>query len=164
MTLQKATLLHIPIIEELARKVWPIAYAEILSREQLEYMLSMFYSEEALQEQLEEKKHVFYLVQNNSGDYFGFVSYELNCEPNKTKIHKIYVLPETQGLGLGKLLFEKVREEALKANQKVIFLNVNKYNKAQYFYNKLGFKIVKEEVIDIGRGYVMDDYVMEVSI
>jgi hypothetical protein len=42
-----------------------------------------------------------------------------------------------------------------------VFLNVNKYNKAQYFYSKLGFAIIKEEVIDIGNDYVMDDYVME---
>ncbi len=163
MQLVKANSNHLSIIEQLARKIWPVAYAEILSAEQLEYMLSMFYSEEALLAQLE-KGHVFYLVQNNSGDYLGFVSYELNCEPNKTKIHKIYVLPETQGLGLGKLLFEKVREEALKNNQEAIFLNVNKYNNAQHFYTKLNFEIVKEEVIDIGRGYVMDDYVMEVKL
>ncbi|MBD3724469.1 MAG: GNAT family N-acetyltransferase [Flavobacteriaceae bacterium] len=163
MQLVKANSNHLNIIEQLARKIWPVAYAEILSAKQLEYMLSIFYSEEALLSQLE-KGHVFYLVQNNSGDYLGFVSYELNCEPHKTKIHKIYVSPETQGLGLGKLLFEKVKEEALKNNQKAIFLNVNKYNKAQYFYTKLDFKIVKEEVIDIGRGYVMDDYVMEVKL
>ena len=76
----------------------------------------------------------------------------------------ITVLPETQGKGVGKLLFEKVKEEALKEKQQVIYLNVNKYNKAQQFYAKLGFKTVKEEVIDIGLGYVMDDYVMEVKI
>jgi hypothetical protein len=40
-------------------------------------------------------------------------------------------------------------------------LNVNKYNSAQDFYKKLGFCIDYEEVIDIGNGYVMDDYVME---
>ncbi|MVO09240.1 GNAT family N-acetyltransferase [Flavobacterium sp. TP390] len=154
---------QLSIVKDLAYAIWPVAYAEILSQEQLEYMLSMFYSEEALAAQLE-KGHVFYLVQNNSGDYLGFVSYELNCEPDKTKIHKIYVLPETQGLGLGKLLFEKVKEEALKANQKAIFLNVNKYNQAKFFYEKLGLKIVKEEVIDIGRNYVMDDYVMELAL
>ena len=163
MKLIKANSNLLSIIEQLARKIWPVAYANILSQEQLEYMLIMFYSEQALISQLE-KGHVFYLVQNDLGDYLGFVSYEINCEPNKTKIHKIYVLPQTQGIGLGKLLFEKVREEALKANQKAIFLNVNKYNNAQHFYNKLDFKIVKEEVIDIGRGYVMDDYVMEVKI
>ncbi|BCY28452.1 GNAT family N-acetyltransferase [Flavobacterium okayamense] len=163
MQLIKVDSSHLNIIEQLARKIWPVAYAEILSQEQLDYMLDMFYSEEALLAQLE-KGHVFYLVKNTSGDYLGFVSFELNCEPHKTKIHKIYVLPETQGLGLGKLLFEKVREEALKANQEAIFLNVNKYNNAQHFYTKLNFEIVKEEVIDIGHGYVMDDYVMEVKL
>ena len=163
MHLVKANTSHIATIEKLARVIWPVAYVEILSQEQLDYMLDMFYSEEALTAQLE-KGHVFYLVQNNSSDYLGFVSYELNCEPHKTKIHKIYVLPETQGLGLGKLLFEKVREQALKNNQEAIFLNVNKYNNAQHFYTKLNFEIVKEEVIDIGRGYVMDDYVMEVKL
>jgi ribosomal protein S18 acetylase RimI-like enzyme len=163
MNLIKVDSSHLSIIEQLARKIWPVAYFEILSKEQLDYMLDMFYSEEALLAQLE-IGHIFYLVQNNLGDFLGFVSYEINCEPNKTKVHKIYVLPETQGLGLGKLLYKKVRKEALKANQKAIFLNVNKYNNAQHFYTKLGFKIVKEEVIDIGRGYIMDDYVMEVKL
>jgi len=163
MNFVKADSKHISIIEDLAKKIWPVAYAEILSQDQLNYMLEMFYSEKPMLEQLE-KGHVFYLVQNTNGDYLGFVSYELNCEPHKTKIHKIYVLPERQGLGLGKLLFEKVREEALKNNQEAIFLNVNKYNNAQHFYTKLNFEIVKEEVIDIGRGYIMDDYVMEVKL
>ena len=43
---------------------------------------------------------------------------------------------------------------------KGVFLNVNKYNTAKLFYEKLGFKITKEEVIDIGNDYVMDDFVM----
>jgi ribosomal protein S18 acetylase RimI-like enzyme len=88
----------------------------------------------------------------------------LNSEPNKTKIHKIYVLPETQGAGLGRKFFEFVKENAKDKQQKAIFLNVNKYNKALYFYEKLGFSIVKEEVIAIGNNYVMDDFVMEIAI
>jgi ribosomal protein S18 acetylase RimI-like enzyme len=40
-------------------------------------------------------------------------------------------------------------------------LNVNRYNKARFFYEKLGFVIMKEEDIDIGSGYYMIDYVME---
>jgi ribosomal protein S18 acetylase RimI-like enzyme len=74
------------------------------------------------------------------------------------------VLPSEQGKGLGKLLIDKAIEIAIAQNQKAIFLNVNKYNKARFFYEKLGFTIVKDEVIDIGNGYVMDDYVMEVAI
>ena len=107
---------------------------------------------------------LFYLAQDDNDNYVGFVSYEINSEPNKTKIHKIYVLPETQGTGLGRQFFELVKDKAIEKNQKAIFLNVNKYNNAIHFYNKLGFIKVKDEVIDIGNGYVMDDYVMEVAI
>lgn len=152
------------IIKDLAYAIWPSAYGEILSPEQLTYMLGMFYSEMALKQQMEEKGHVFYLAKNVTGKYVGFVAYEINCEPHKTKIHKIYVLPETQGTGVGKLLFNLVVEEAKENNQKVVFLNVNKYNKAKDFYIKLGFTITKEEVIDIGNNYIMDDYVMEVVL
>jgi ribosomal protein S18 acetylase RimI-like enzyme len=163
MKLQKATFSQISTIEQLARAIWPIAYAEILSLEQLDYMLNMFYSEEALRSQMEQGQ-VFYLAFNDTDKAVGFVAYEVNCQPHKTKIHKIYVLLETQGSGVGKLLFEKVKEIALQNEQNAIFLNVNKYNTAQHFYTKLGFKVIKDEVIEIGRGYIMDDYVMEVEI
>lgn len=155
---------QLPIIKDLSYAIWPSAYGEILSKEQLKYMLEKFYAIEALEQLWDEAKHVFYIVVDNNDKPLGFVSYELNCKPNKTKIHRIYVLPETQGKGLGKKLLYHVKEKALENNQKAIYLNVNKYNNAKFFYKKLGFTIVKEEVIDIGNNYVMDDYVMEVNI
>jgi ribosomal protein S18 acetylase RimI-like enzyme len=164
MQLVLANSAHATIIKDLAYAIWPTAYSEILSLEQLTYMLGMFYSETALKQQMEEKGHIFYLAKNDTGKYVGFVAYEINCEPHKTKIHKIYVLPETQGTAVGKLLFNLVVEEAKENNQKAVFLNVNKYNKAKDFYTKFGFIITKEEVIDIGNNYIMDDYVMEVEI
>jgi diamine N-acetyltransferase len=154
---------QLQIVADLAKRIWPVAYATILSKEQLHYMLDRFYNLEALQKQLESGQ-VFYLAQNENQEFVGFVSYEINCEPNKTKIHKIYVLPETQGTGIGKQLLDLVKTKAQENQQTAIFLNVNKYNNAQNFYQKLGFTITKEEVIDIGKGYVMDDYVMEVLI
>ena len=151
------------IIINLTKKIWPVAYGEILTMAQLDYMIDKFYNETALLE-LIDKGHVFYLAQDDNNNYVGFVSYELNSEPNKTKIHKIYVLPETQGTGLGRHFFELVKEKSIENNQKSIFLNVNKQNHAIHFYTKLGFTKVKDEVIDIGEGYVMDDYVMELGI
>ncbi|WP_324069946.1 MAG: GNAT family N-acetyltransferase [Flavobacterium sp.] len=151
------------IIINLTKKIWPVAYGEILTMAQLDYMIDKFYNETALLE-LIDKGHVFYLAQDDNNNYVGFVSYELNSEPNKAKIHKIYVLPETQGIGLGRQFFELVKEKAIENNQKAIFLNVNKYNHAIHFYTKLGFTKVKDEVIDIGEGYVMDDYVMEIAV
>ncbi|UGS21724.1 GNAT family N-acetyltransferase [Flavobacterium cyclinae] len=163
MNLIKANSEDIPIIIDLTKKIWPVAYGEILSKAQLDYMIDKFYNEPALCE-LMQKGHIFYLAQDDKDNYVGFVSYEINSEPNKTKIHKIYVLPETQGIGLGRQFFELVKDKAIENNQEAIFLNVNKYNNAIHFYTKLGFTTVKDEVIDIGSGYVMDDYVMEVAI
>lgn len=163
MKIVKCDYTQLEVIKELAYAIWPYAYAEILSKEQLVYMLDRFYNPEALLKQAENGQQ-FYLAQNVQQEYVGFVSYEINCEPNKTKIHKIYVLPKTQGSGVGKQLFELVKSRAEENQQKAIFLNVNKYNKAQEFYLKLGFKITKEEVIDIGNNYIMDDYVMEVNL
>ena len=151
------------VVIDLTKKIWPVAYREILSKAQLDYMIDKFYNEPSLRE-LMQKGHVFYLAQDDKDNFVGFVSYEINSEPNKTKIHKIYVLPETQGTGLGRQFFDLVKEKAIENDQSAIFLNVNKYNKAIYFYTKLGFKKVKDEVIDIGNGYVMDDYVMEAHI
>ena len=154
---------QLPIVIELTKKIWPVAYGAILSKAQLDYMINRFYNESALS-QLMDKGHVFYLAQDENENFVGFLSFEINSAPHKTKIHKIYVLPETQGTGLGRQFFELVKHKAIENNQKAIFLNVNKYNNALHFYTKLGFSIVSDEVIDIGEGYVMDDYVMELGI
>ncbi len=163
MNLVKANISDLPIIINLTKKIWPVAYGKIISIAQLDYMIDKFYNETALRE-LIQKGHVFYLAQDDNGKDVGFVSYEINSKPNKTKIHKIYVLPETQGTGLGRQFFDLVKIKAIEQDQKAIFLNVNKFNHAIHFYTKLGFTKIKDEVIDIGEGYVMDDYVMEIQL
>lgn len=160
MKITEATKEQLPIIRDLAYKIWPSAYGEILSQEQLAYMLDKFYSLEALTEQLEERNHVFIVVEEE-GTFVGFASYEKNIEGHKTKIHKIYVLPSTQGKGFGVQLVNEIESRAKAANNDTLFLNVNRFNKAQYFYKKLGFEIAYEEDIEIGKGYLMEDFVME---
>lgn len=158
--LEKINKNQLPIIKDLAYTIWPSTYGEILSAEQLNYMLDNFYSVENLSNQMDAGQIFELLLDNNN--VVGFVAYEFNCkESDLLKIHKIYLLPETQGKGFGKFMVDEVIKIAKNNNQKGVFLNVNKYNKAQFFYNKLGFSISKEEVIDIGNNYVMDDYQME---
>ncbi|MCF6132890.1 GNAT family N-acetyltransferase [Flavobacterium wongokense] len=164
ITIQNNTDPNFSQIRAIAKEVWPIAYGAILSQEQLDYMMEMMYSVEALQTQFNEKGHHFILAIEEEAAV-GFASYEFNYnqEP-KTKIHKIYILSNQQGKGTGRILIDYITESARKNNQKALLLNVNKNNIAQHFYKKLGFDIVLDEVIDIGNGYVMDDYVMEKSI
>ena len=159
MKLEQINTTQLPIIKDLAYTIWPSTYGEILSKEQLNYMLDNFYSIESLESQMDNGQ-VFKLLFEDS-NVVGYLSYEFNCkETGLLKIHKIYLLPETQGKGYGKFMIDEVIKIAKENQQKGVFLNVNKYNKAKLFYEKLGFVITKDEVIDIGNDYVMDDFVM----
>lgn len=163
MTFSIATKEQFPIIRDLAFKIWPSAYRKILSKEQLNYMLDIIYSIESIEKQVA-KNHVFLLIKEND-DCLGFASYELNIDnSNKTKIQKLYVLPETQGKGIGRKAIDFIKQIASDANNKGLILNVNKYNKAKDFYLNYGFKIIDSVIIDIGNGYIMDDYVMELEL
>lgn len=153
---------QLQIIQELAFKIWPICYADIISKEQIDYMLTKFYNLQSL-ENLFELNHQFILISENDIP-LGFASFQNNAIENKTKLHKIYVLSEIKGTGLGKKLLDFIELEAKKNNQTHIFLNVNKKNDAIQFYKKTNFVIQFKEVISIGNNFVMDDFVMEKEI
>lgn len=151
------------IVRNIAQRTWPETFGEILSSAQIDYMLNMLYDLKKLEEQCAQG-HSF-LLADETGEKLGFIGFEINQELGKTKIHKIYILPSAQGKGIGKLLINAVKEIAQKNDQISLLLNVNKYNRgAIEFYEYLGFTIIKSEVIEIGNGYVMDDYVMELIL
>lgn len=150
-------------IQRMAEKTWPVAYAEILSPQQMRYMLDKMYSLSALKNQVAQE-HFFLLAKMNN-ENTGFASYELNYQnTGSTKLHKLYVLPEKQGKKTGKTLLLEVIKQAGEANQKSLLLNVNRNNSAVEFYKKLGFQVIFEEDIDIDNGYFMNDFVMELNL
>jgi GNAT superfamily N-acetyltransferase len=159
--ISQATIKDIKLIRQIAYRSWPATYGTILSKEQIEYMLILFYSDETLCENLNKKGHQFILV-HEDGCCIGFASYEHNyLDKNVTRLHKIYLVPEAQGKGAGKLLIDTVERLAMENLSVAISLNVNKFNKALSFYQKIGFKVVCEEDIELDFGYLMEDYVME---
>jgi ribosomal protein S18 acetylase RimI-like enzyme len=160
MKIRKASKDEISIIQEIAYKTWPDAYAEILSQEKITYMLDLMYSTEALKKQME-SGHIFLIINKNDTE-LGFVSFEVSCSNSTfTKIQKIYILPEAQGNGIGRLLINEVEKHCKTFGNTKLFLNVNRHNKAQFMYQKLGFEISKSEDVPIGNGFYMNDYVME---
>lgn len=162
MNIVVATKEQLVIVKNLAYKIWPNAYETILSKAQLDYMLEMIYSIDSLEKQFD-NGHIFLLIEDDQ-NFIGFASYEINCNnSNKTKLQKLYVLPEIQGKGIGKQVIDYIKEKVVLSNNLALFLNVNKFNKAKDFYQKYGFQIIKDEVIDIGNNYIMDDYVMEIK-
>jgi len=151
------------IIQDLACRIWPDTFKEILSPEQLTYMLNWMYSVETLQQQME-KGHRFFIIKENE-IALGFIGIEPNHpDSGQLKIHKLYILPDQQGKGLGKKLIEHTIFLANEYGLQELVLNVNRFNKAVAFYTHFGFKISNEENIDIGNGYLMEDYIMNYEL
>jgi len=161
-----ATASDIPLIQCIAEETWPVTFGEILSSEQIRYMLDWMYSSEMLQKHLTEEGHVFLLAWDSQQDRaVGFAGIQHAVKGQLTKIHKLYILPNQQGKGVGTKLIKSIQEMACAAQDEALYLNVNKYNiQAIKFYEYIGFKEIAQEVIDIGNGYVMDDFVLGMSL
>ena len=145
----------------LAQQIWPEAYGHILPPEQLQYMLNLFYTPDALRRQIQEEKQSFLLVEQGE-EPIGFAAWSPLEEPGVYQLNKLYVLPGIQGKGTGKAMLEFIYEAIRGA--RALRLHVNRHNKARYFYEKMGFTIIGEKDTDIGNNYQMNDYVMEMPL
>jgi ribosomal protein S18 acetylase RimI-like enzyme len=161
MKIYTATSNDIPAIQQIAHDTWPSAYGHILSQQQIDYMMELMYSIPSLQKQME-KGHVFFIAEVNDVPV-GFAS--VLAEGNNVyKLNKLYVSPATQKAGAGKALLYRVIEHAKAAKGQSIQLQVNRHNNAKDFYAKHGFTVIQEADFDIGNGFFMNDYVMELSL
>lgn len=161
LSIRIATEADTSLIREIATLTWPDTYGSIISQEQIDYMLQWMYSDETLQKQMREG-HRFYMAELDGTAYgFAGVSDEKNA---LFKLHKLYVIPTTQKTGAGKALLQQVIGFAKENGGRRLQLQVNRHNNARGFYEKQGFVIIGEQDFDIGNGYFMNDYVMELAL
>jgi len=158
MTIRKASSADASLIRDMAYEIWPETYSQILSKDQLEYMLGLFYNEQKLRTEIEQG--VEFILVYEDVQPAGFAAFS-KTEPEVYKLHKIYVLPSQQGKGTGRFIIDEVIKAIKQVGAMALQLNVNRNNNAKLFYEKLGFVVIREEDIDIGNGYFMNDYVME---
>lgn len=157
-TIRTATIADIQTIKYLAEATWEPTYKAILSKEQIDYMFGVIYSLEALQQQMQEGQTFLLLYQHDQP--LGFASYSLKDVSDKVyKLNKIYLLPQCQGEGLGKLLLMYAENEVRQLGGSILDLNVNRHNKAKLFYETCGYHVHQEEDIAIGP-YWMNDFIM----
>jgi GNAT superfamily N-acetyltransferase len=156
----RATEAGLPAISELAGVIWRACYPGIITMEQIDYMLARMYSLDVLRDEIR-SQGIRYDQLLVDGKLAGFASYGPTSEPGVMKLHKLYLLPEMQGLGLGSRLLQHVEREVRAGAGCRLILSVNKRNaKAITTYKRNGFVIVESVVTDIGNGFVMDDYIM----
>ena len=161
LDIRNASIKDIPLIQELTYQIWPQTYAPILSKEQIDYMLEMMYSDTSLQQQMVDGAR--FLIAYEDKVPVGFAAFQ-EIKPTLFKLHKIYVLGTRQGKGTGRFMINHIIEEIRKQGASTLQLQVNRHNKAKDFYELLGFTIIEEADFDIGNGYFMNDYVMEKKI
>lgn len=138
-------------ISKMAKNIWHEAYKEMISLEQIDYMLDKFLSVQAIKEQINDHYDYFILRSDKPAGFAAIMQKE-----NEIFISKLYVYKEYRGKGLTTTFINY-----LKTFEKPIYLTVNKTNlKAVLLYERLGFKITESVISDIGMGFVMDDYVL----
>tara|TARA_B110000902_G_scaffold134295_2_gene155763 strand:+ start:2501 stop:3013 length:513 start_codon:yes stop_codon:yes gene_type:complete len=144
----------------LAKQIWTQHYTPIIGIAQVDYMLAKFQNEAAISNQIEEG-YDYTLWQ--AKEPIGYLS--LLHQNDGLFISKIYLLLHERGKGYGKQMMDYAIAAAKAEKHKRIRLTVNKYNdKSIAAYEKLGFIKKNEVVFDIGKGYFMDDFEMELTI
>lgn len=148
-----------PRIEALAREIWREHYARILSEAQIDYMLEAMYAPSALANDAAHGVH-FELLEV-AGVAVGFIGYG-PVEAHVCKLHKLYLRAACRGQGYGQQALRHVERRALALGAHTLRLNVNKHNTlAQRAYERAGMRRAHAEVVAIGGGFVMDDYIYE---
>jgi ribosomal protein S18 acetylase RimI-like enzyme len=155
-----ATDADLAAVAELAGVIWRRHYPGIITREQIDYMLGIGYSHAALSRFIEEDGAGLDLARLGAR-LVGFAAYYRVNGGRELKLDKLYVLQDFQGHGVGSRLIVEVEAAARVLGCAALILQVNKNNKqAIRAYEKNGFAIREAVVVDIGRGFVMDDYIM----
>ncbi len=161
-TLRQAGTEDCLLIRRLAEEVFPQTYRDILSGEQISFMMEWMYSPESILRQMEDG-HV-YLLAYAGANPAGYASVEREGE-DLFHLQKIYVLPRFQGKRCGSFLFRGILGYVEKVHPAPcrVELNVNRSNKAVHFYERMGMKKVRSGDFPIGNGFYMNDYIMAID-
>jgi len=147
-------------VQRLANIVWRAHYPGIITLEQIDYMLERGYALDVLERFVGAPDRGLDLLLRDAQPS-AFSAWYVTDNPAFVKLDKLYVLPSCQRMGLGSRLIAHVAAAARALDATTLIVNVNKHNRqAIRAYEKHGFAIREAVVVDIGHGFVMDDYVM----
>ncbi len=149
----------IPLLRRLADETFRPTYRDMISPEQMEFMMEWMYSPESLHGQLT-GGHVFFIAEDAEGPC-GYVSVEQQGD-DLFHLQKIYLHPSRQGRGYGRRLFGQAVDyvRAVHPEPCLMELNVNRDNPAVGFYEHMGMVCLRQGDFAIGHGFYMNDYIM----
>ena len=147
----------------LAHEIWNEHYVSIIGQGQVDYMVTKFQSEQAIAQQIAEA-YEYYLIEHDQ-TLAGYLAVQPQPDTSRMFLSKIYIKKSFRGLGLGKAAVEYAEKLCLDSNLTTLWLTVNKNNSHSInWYHRMGFTNAGPVVMDIGAGFIMDDYKMEKTI
>ncbi len=150
-------------VVNIAREIWREHYPPIIGIKQVEYMLEHFHSKDAITLELTQENYAYYLIKNNNNKIIGYIGIQL--KQDSLFLSKIYIRFSERGTGVGKASMRFIKDLAQKNNINRILLTVNKNNTDSIAaYYRLGFIKTGDVCVDIGGGYEMDDFQMELNL
>jgi ribosomal protein S18 acetylase RimI-like enzyme len=161
ISIRPATEGDIPLLRELADRIWHACYPGMITMEQIRYMLGWMYAPERISEEM--RRGVRWAVVE-SGSPIGYLAHERDAD-GVVHLHKLYLDPAWQGRGVGQRMLQHVSEHARREGARSIELRVNRGNaRALAAYARAGFRIERSLVADIGGGFVMDDHLLRLDL
>lgn len=150
-----------PALAALAAEIWTEHYTPLVGPLQVRYMLERFQSEEAIAADIAATTR--YVIAREEGVPVGYLA--LRPEEGYLFLSKIYVRRDCRGKGIGGRFFGEALAYARELALPAIRLTVNKGNTDSIaIYRHRGFEVIDAVVADIGKGYVMDDFIMEMKV
>lgn len=150
-------------IADMAVSIWHEAFAGIISKAQIEYMLDKFQSYEAIKDQIDNHGYRYFIISEN-GEDAGYCGVQ-PCADGTLYLSKMYLMKAFRGHGLFRKMTGYLEDLCRREGLSSIWLTVNRNNNAAIAaYAKTGYDNVRSQVADIGSGYVMDDYVFQYKI
>lgn len=144
----------------LVSAIWPACYHGIIADDQIRYMLATMYAPETIRRDTAAGAP-FFLVEAERKP-IGVISYDTAPDAcGVVVLHKIYLLPDWWGKGVGQRLMRQVFAAAKTAGATAVELNVNQNNaRAIKAYRRAGFVVARSFVEDIGGGFSRIDHRM----
>lgn len=151
-------------VREMAELIWPASYRDIITPEQIRYMLDRMYALPLLVEQINSPEQRFFWIESENLRR-GFLAVESHASDDSAQLQKLYLLTEQQGKGYGRAAWQALEELLRSEGRSRVTLRVNRHNtKALRSYRKWGLTIQTTDCHDIGGGFVMDDYILQKTL
>ena len=157
---------QVATVAALAHEIWYEFYVPLIGRPQVDYMVGKFQNAQAVQSQIDQGYEYFLVRREHASAPSTDIGYcAIQQQPGRLMfLSKFYLHHAVRGSGTGRRCMEFIEGLARRRELSLLWLTVNKGNPSVQAYQRLGFRIAAELVMDIGGGFVMDDYRMEKAL